>query len=91
MLLNLWHLIENRLPLVLLALVLWWFIREEPEDAPSGEDDGGQRVEPLSAQHPRRPRPGGRGPRPRGPHGEPAPAAPDRVRLARTPRRQRVR
>lgn len=74
-----------KIPLAALLWLVWWAVRQTPdeESAPQG-GDGGSRVE----RHPRRPFP--RLPR-RGPHGDPAPAAPPRTRTtvvrARTPER----
>jgi hypothetical protein len=74
-----------KIPLAALLWLVWWAIRQTPdeENVPQG-GDGGSRVEdPPRRSHPRRPR--------RGPHGDPEPAAPPRVRTtvarARTPER----
>ena len=75
-----------KIPLGMLLYLVWWAVRQTPdeEQQPYGEGDGGSRVR----QHPRRPFP--RLPR-RGPHGDPEPAAPPRVRTtvarSRTPER----
>ncbi|HEX7292729.1 MAG TPA: hypothetical protein VF250_16535 [Conexibacter sp.] len=74
-----------KIPLGALLWLVWWAVRQTPdeESAPQG-GDGGSRVE----DRPRRTPP--RHPR-RGPHGDPAPAAPPRTRTtvarARTPER----
>ena len=74
-----------KIPLGMLLWLVWWAIRQAPdeESVPQG-GDGGSRVDgPPRHTHPRRPR--------RGPHGDPEPAAPPRVRTtvarARTPER----
>ena len=71
----LWIMIGLKVPLVALILLVWWAVRQGP-DAPQAppEDDGGIRRRRL---HPREPFP--RRPR-RGPHGDPAPQPPTRVR-----------
>jgi hypothetical protein len=66
-----------KIPIGLLAWLVWWAVHAEPDPAeapPPDEDDGG-----WKRPHPRTPLP--RSPR-RGPHGDPAPAAPPRVRTA---------
>jgi hypothetical protein len=71
-----------KVPILAACWIIWWAIRAEPD--PSGDeprDDGGAKHRP-----PVKP-PAPRGPR-RGPHGEPAPASPARVR---TPARARGR
>jgi hypothetical protein len=67
-----------KLPLAGLIYIVWWAIKQEPEDATNPDDDGG--IKRHERPHPRRPSP--RRPR-RGPHGDPPPAAPARVRTAR--------
>jgi hypothetical protein len=74
-----------KIPLGMLLYLVWWAVRQTPEDEqPRSEGDGGSRVD----RHPRRPLP--RLPR-RGPHGDPLPATPPRVRTtvvrSRTPER----
>jgi len=66
-----------KIPLVALIYIVWWAIKQEPEQSPSSDDDGGYR---RTRPHPRKPFP--RHPR-RGPHGDPPPVAPARVRTAR--------
>jgi hypothetical protein len=73
----LWLMLALKIPLAALIYIVWWAIKQEPEQAPSPEDDGGiKRHRP----HPRHPFP--RHPR-RGPHGDPAPLPPPRVRTVR--------
>lgn len=61
-----------KLPIVALGLIVWWAIRAEPDVDPPSDDGGSER-----RRHPREPLP--RSPR-RGPHGDPAPGPPPRVR-----------
>jgi len=74
-----------KIPLGMLLWLVWWAVKQTPEEAaePQGDGGGGPRVE-----HPRRPLP--HHPR-RGPHADPAPATPPRVRTtvarSRTPER----
>lgn len=76
---SIWLILAFKLPLVvLIGLIIWWASRGEPENPSSSDDDGGIRRHPRP--HPRRPFP--QPPR-RGPHGEPAPAPPARVRTVR--------
>jgi hypothetical protein len=66
-----------KIPLLGLLWVVWWAIKQKPEDSPAKEDDGGIK---RGRVHPRKPLP--RHPR-RGPHGDPAPLPPARVRTVR--------
>jgi hypothetical protein len=75
----LWFMVALKIPLIGLICIVWWAIKQQPEEeqTPSSDDDGGvKRRHP----HPRRPFP--RRPR-RGPHGDPAPLPPARVRTVR--------
>jgi hypothetical protein len=67
-----------KLPLAGLIYIVWWAIKQEPEDASNPEDDGGVR----RPHRPHPPKPFPRLPR-RGPHGDPAAPAPARVRTLR--------
>jgi hypothetical protein len=67
-----------KLPLAALIYIVWWAIRQEPDESSSSDDDGGIKRQPHP--HPRRPFP--RQPR-RGPHGDPAPQPPARLRTTR--------
>lgn len=75
-----------KIPLIALIWLVWWAIRQVPDEAGEhqGEGGGGSRVD----DRPRHPFP--HHPR-RGPHGDPAPGAPPRVRTtvarSRTPER----
>jgi hypothetical protein len=62
-----------KIPIVALLWIVWWAIHQTPEPEPTSHDDGGAKHSP----HPRRPLP--HAPR-RGPHADPPPAAPARVR-----------
>ena len=62
-----------KVPLIALCWLVWWAIKQVPEDDELPGDGGSKRVRP----HPPRPLP--RTPR-RGPHGDSAPASPPRVR-----------
>jgi hypothetical protein len=69
-----------KIPLIGLICIVWWAIKQEPEEqtpSPARDDDGGIR---RHRQHPHKPFP--RRPR-RGPHGDPAPLPPPRVRTVR--------
>jgi hypothetical protein len=82
----LWLMVFLKIPIVGLFLIVRWAIRQTPESATGGE--GGVGPRPF---HPHRPR--SRPPRlpRRGPHREPAPAAPPRMRAVATMRhRKRV-
>jgi hypothetical protein len=74
----LWLMLALKLPIAALIYLVWWAIKQEPEDETSSSDDDGgiKRHRP----HPRQPFP--RRPR-RGPHGDPAPHPPARVRTVR--------
>lgn len=66
-----------KIPLIGLLCVVWWAIKQKPEDSSSRDDEGGQK---RHRPHPPKPLP--RHPR-RGPHGDPAPLPPARVRSVR--------
>jgi hypothetical protein len=61
-----------KVPLLALCWLVWWAIHQTDDPATEPGDDGGSK-----RPHPREPLP--RTPR-RGPHGDPAPASPPRVR-----------
>ncbi len=72
-----WLMLALKLPLAALIYIVWWAIKQEPEDS-APDDDGG-----IKRQHrPHPPQPFPRRPR-RGPHGDPAPSPPARVRTTR--------
>jgi hypothetical protein len=66
-----------KIPLAALIYIVWWAIKQEPEEAQAPDDDGG-----IKRPRPHPPKPFPRRPR-RGPHGDPAPLAPARVRTVR--------
>lgn len=73
-----------KIPILALAWLVWWAVRSEPDvEAAEGSDDGGGPV----VTPPRRSGPLPRPPR-RGPHDEPAPPSPRRVRAAERTRRR---
>ena len=74
----LWLMLALKVPLAALIYLIWWAIKQEPEDTSSSDDDGGVKRRPRP--HPRQPFP--KRPR-RGPHGDPAPSPPARVRTTR--------
>ena len=76
-----WLAVVLKIPIVALLLIVWWAIKEPPP--PEADDDrgGGSDREPWHPRH-RPPYP----PR-RGPHRDPAPRSPARVRGARARRR----
>ncbi len=75
----LWLMLALKLPLAALIYIVWWAIKQEPDESSSSDDDGG-----VKRRHPRphSPPPFPRRPR-RGPHGDPAPQPPARVRTVR--------
>jgi hypothetical protein len=66
-----------KIPLIALIVLVWWAIRQTPEEPPASDDDGG-----IKREHPHRPHPFPRPPR-RGPHGGTPPAPPARIRTVR--------
>ncbi|HZB75306.1 MAG TPA: hypothetical protein VE526_03700 [Solirubrobacteraceae bacterium] len=70
-----------KIPILMLGLIVWWAVRQGPEPLEPEGGDGGQRTRPH--QSPSLPRP----PR-RGPHGDPAPLPPPRVRKVTARARQ---
>jgi hypothetical protein len=70
-----------KIPLAALIYIVWWAIKQEPEQPESQDDGGGGGIKRLPHdRHPRRPFP--RHPR-RGPHGDPPHRSPARVRTVR--------
>jgi hypothetical protein len=67
-----------KLPIIALLTIVWWAIKQTPEEAEQ-PGDGGIKDRPRSP-HPRTPP--RRGPRRRDPHGAPLPPSPPRVRTA---------
>lgn len=72
----LWLMLFLKIPIVALFLIVRWAVKQTPETQPGAEGNGG--VGPRPSPH--RPRPRTRLPRRRGPHGEPMPVAPARMR-----------
>jgi hypothetical protein len=73
-----WLMLALKIPLIGLICIVWWAIKQEPEESASKpDDDGGARRSHSHARGPFR-----RPPR-RGPHGGPAPPPPSRVRTVR--------
>jgi len=71
----LWLMLALKIPIAALIYIVWWAVKQTPEEAqPPGDDDGGSK---WRNPHPREPFP--RRPR-RGPHGSPSPEPPARVR-----------
>jgi hypothetical protein len=80
----LWLMLFLKIPVVALYFLVRWAIRQTPEEAEGGSDGGiGPRLLPSHPRHPR-----GRPPRAprRGPHGDPRPLAPHRMRTVLTRR-----
>ncbi|MGH2870754.1 MAG: hypothetical protein ACRDNK_24695 [Solirubrobacteraceae bacterium] len=73
----LWLMLALKLPLAALIYLVWWAIKQTPDEAAPSDEDGGVKRRPP---HPRQPFP--RHPR-RGPHGDPVPQPPARVRTTR--------
>ncbi len=70
-----WLMLALKIPLGMLLYLVWWAIKQTPEEAEQPNGSGGTKVHPHRPlpRHPRRPRH-------RGPHGEPLPAPPKRMR-----------
>lgn len=74
-----WLMVVLKLPVLALLGIVWWAVHATPEPEAGDDDDGGTKL-------PNEPHPGrgpGRGPRPRGPHGETQPPSPPRSRPLR--------
>jgi hypothetical protein len=78
-----WLMLALKLPLAGLIYIVWWAIKQTPEDATKPDDEGG--IRRLDRPHPVKPFP--RLPR-RGPHGDPPPRSPARVRVTHAKARQ---
>ncbi len=70
-----WLAVILKIPIVALLTIVWWAVRNPPVPEAEHEDEGGG---PRRHTQPR-----GRPPHPprRGPHGDPLPVPPDRVRV----------
>ncbi len=75
----LWIMVALKIPLIGLICIVWWAIKQDPEQETEqrNDEDGGLR---RHRRHPREPFP--RHPR-RGPHGDPRPQPPLRSRTVR--------
>jgi len=71
-----WLMLVLKIPIGLLLWLVWWAIRQDPDEEDARDGGGGTHV--GDPRHPRPPFP--RRPRRRGPHGDPLPAAPARTR-----------
>jgi len=69
-----WLMLVLKIPIGLLLWLVWWAVHQTPEETEQDTSGGGGG---SKVRHPRPPFP--RTPR-RGPHGEPAPRSPARVR-----------
>ena len=78
-----WIAVVLKIPVAMLLYIVWWAVKDPPMPVVEDTDGGGSDRDP--GRHPRGPVP--RPPR-RGPHAEPGPAPPARVRTA--PRIRRV-
>lgn len=85
-----WLMLVLKIPIGLLLWLVWWAVRQAPDDGET-QDEGGGGSKVRHVRDPRHPRPPfPRSPRRRGPHGDPAPDAPARTRtLATAPDRMR--
>ena len=72
-----WLMVFLKIPIGALFLLVRWAVREPPESMLSDDGGTGPRARPLHPHHPRARLP--RSPR-RGPHGDPLPAPPARMR-----------
>jgi hypothetical protein len=72
----LWIMLVLKIPLAMLLYIVWYAIKAVPEVVDESDDDGGQR-------RPRGPRITPPRPPRRGPHGDPTPSSPDRMRTTR--------
>jgi hypothetical protein len=73
-----WLMLVLKIPIGMLLYIVWWAVKQETDPETEGTGgDGGTKVRPRP---PHRPHRRDRFPRRRGPHGEPVPASPSRVR-----------
>ncbi|MGD0453180.1 MAG: hypothetical protein ABSB69_06245 [Solirubrobacteraceae bacterium] len=80
-----WLMVILKIPILALFGIVRWAVRQTPETEPGRDGGIGPRQLPLHPHHPRSRLP--RAPR-RGPHGDPAPAAPRRTRVLASRQRQ---
>ena len=76
-----WMMVILKIPIAALLWLVWWAVREPKPREPEPVLDVDRPLHRPDPPRPRRPRP----PR-RGPHAEPAPGAPSRVRAHATAR-----
>jgi hypothetical protein len=81
----LWLMVFLKIPIVGLFLIVRWAVRDAPEPATDQDGGIGPRPRPRHPHHPRSRRP--RPPR-RGPHSDPVPASPPRIRAVATAHRR---
>ena len=74
----LWLMLALKIPLIGLICIVWWAIKQNPDESPPSDGDGGVK----RGERPHPPNPFPRRPR-RGPHGDPAAPPPARVRTTR--------
>ena len=73
-----------KIPILVLFYIVWWAVKQDTNPALEGGDGGARReAKPLPHPHPKRPH----SPR-RGPHGDPLPLPPPRVRPVTAKARQ---
>jgi hypothetical protein len=77
----LWLMVFLKIPIVGLFLIVRWAVKATPETAPGGDGGIGPLPGPHHPHHPRSRPP--RRPR-RGPHGDPTPGSPPRIRAVAT-------
>ena len=70
-----WIMFVLKIPLIALLWLVWWAVQQTDAEMEQPRDGDGSDRHPHGGSRPRRPRP----PR-RGPHAEPPPRAPSRVR-----------
>lgn len=69
-----WMVIVLKIPILFALWLVWYAIRAEPAPETDWPGGGSDRHPPFRPRHPRPPR--------RGPHADPAPRSPARVRVA---------
>jgi hypothetical protein len=79
-----WLMVLLKIPIVALFVLVRWAVGQTAENAPEQDGGTGPRSRPLHPHHPRSRLP--RSPR-RGPHGDPSPRSPSRVRTTAFARR----
>ena len=73
-----WVMFALKIPLAMLLYIVWWAVKSTPEPLSESDDDGGIKHTPDAGPK--------RGPRKRGPHGDPVVPAPPRTRTPATAR-----